>query len=67
MSEISAEKAAINYLERVGGRASVSDVINAVLRVKRYSGKTPRNTISAKLHKSKRIKKKDGYCELIRS
>lgn len=59
-----AEQLAFDFIRRSGGKAHVSEVIDYVLLHKRYSGKTPRKTVSSIIRRSSRIKLRDRYCSI---
>lgn len=65
MRNASAEEIAYDYLKKRGGSAPVSEVIDFVVKEKQFLGKTPRKSVSSVLYKSRRIRKKSRYCEII--
>jgi hypothetical protein len=48
------------YLERARRPVPVSEVIDYIVSVKEYKGCTPRNTVSAIIRRSQKIKKLEG-------
>ena len=51
-----------SFLKRAGKPVPTSEVIDHVLTIKRYEGKTPRKTVSSIIQKDKRIKRRAGTC-----
>jgi hypothetical protein len=58
----SAEKLAYSFIRKAGRPVPMSEVIDYVLSVRKYGGKTPRNTVSSLIQKSGRIRRKNGCC-----
>src|SRR5690349_10735815 len=55
---------AAEAVRHAGGSAPVSQVIDYILKRKSYHGRTPRNTLSAALRRSKRVTISRGICRL---
>ena len=62
MPRASTQKLVYDFLRRARRPVPVNEVIDYVLKVKSYSGPTPRNTISALIGKNPLIIKMDGMC-----
>ena len=60
MADKRLEEIAISYLAKKGKPVPVSELIDHILRYKNYEGKTPRNTVSSLLSKSRLLRKMGG-------
>ena len=59
-----AEEYAYDFIRKRGGSVRIEEVIDHVLSVKSYGGRTPRKTVNAIIQRSARIRRKNGYCSV---
>ena len=65
MKDISVESIVVSILEKSDSPIHISVVIDEVLKVKHYNGKTPRKTVNALIQRSERIVCENRYCKLL--
>lgn len=65
MKDVSVESIVVSILEKSDTPIHISVVIDEVLKVKVYSGKTPRKTVNAAIQRSGKIVCENRYCRLI--
>lgn len=58
---------AVEAIQKGGGTAPISVVIDYILEREQFGGKTPRKTVNATLHRSPAIQIADGICSLRRA
>jgi len=64
MKDLSVESIVISILEKSDSPIHVSVIIDEVLKVKKYNGKTPRKTVNAAIQRSEKIACENRYCRL---